>query len=279
MKKYFLIAVVLLATVSFGYYYQNNGTITIKGSDTMVILVQRWAEVFMNKNKDVAIQVTGGGSGTGIAALINGTTDICNASRPMKQSEIGKLKEKYNSTGVEIKVAIDGLSVYVNKANKKVNELTLAQIKDIYTEKITNWKEVGGTDARIIMYGRENSSGTYVYFKEHVLENQDFSSKVQTLPGTGAVVNAVSKDKNAIGFGGAAYAKGIKDIAVKKDAASKAFLPIKKNIESGEYPISRFLYMYTKTRPEGTIKKFIDWALSKEGQSIVNEVGYFPVKR
>lgn len=279
MKKYFLIAVVLLATVSFGFYFQNTETITIKGSDTMVILVQRWAEVFMKKNKDVVIQVTGGGSGTGIAALINGTTDICNASRPMKQSEIGKLKEKYNSTGVEIKVAIDGLSIYVNRANKKVGELTLAQIKDIYTGKITNWKEVGGNDSRIIIYGRENSSGTYVYFKEHVLENQDFSSKVQTLPGTGAVVNAVSKDKNAIGFGGAAYAKGIKDIAVKKDAASKSFLPIKKNIESGEYPISRFLYMYTKTKPEGAIKKFIDWALSKEGQTIVNEVGYFPVKR
>lgn len=279
MKKYLLLSVLLLAAVSFGFYLQNKGTITIKGSDTMVILAQRWAEVFMKKNKDITIQVTGGGSGTGIAALINGTTDICNASRPMKQSEIEKLKEKYNSPGVEIKVAIDGLSVYLNNANKKVNELTLAQIKDIYTEKITNWKEVGGDDSKIIMYGRENSSGTYVYFKEHVLENQDFSSKVQSLPGTGAVVNAVSKDKNAIGFGGAAYAKGIKDVAVKKDAASKAFLPVKKNIESGEYPISRFLYLYTKTRPEGTIKKFVDWALSKDGQAIVSDVGYFPIRR
>ena len=129
------------------------------------------------------------------------------------------------------------------------------------------------------MYGRENSSGTYVYFKEHVLENKDFSSDLQSLPGTAAFVNAVSKDKNAIGFGGAAYAKGIKDLAVRKDPDSKAFLPNRHNIESGEYPISRFLYMYTRKKPEGNVKSFIDWALSKKGQSIVAEVGYFPVKK
>lgn len=276
MKKYLILA--MLTAVSFGFFYEPE-VITVKGSDTMVILAQRWAEIFMTKNKGITVQVTGGGSGVGIAALLNGATDICNASRPMKQSEMDKLKEKYNSAGVEIKVAIDGLSVYVNKNNKKVNELTLEQLKDIYTGKITNWKEVGGADAKIIMYGRENSSGTYVYFKEHVLQNGDFVSEVQSLPGTAAVVNAVSKDKNAIGYGGAAYAKGIKDIAVKKDKDSKAYLPEKKFIESGEYPISRFLYMYTRTRPEGSIKKFVDWVLSKEGQSIVTEVGYFPVKK
>ena len=276
MKKIILAAIAFVTLFGFSLPEE---TITVKGSDTLVILSQRWAEVFMKSNPGIAVQVTGGGSGTGIAALLNGSTDICNASRPMKQSEIEKLKDKYGSTGVEIKVAIDGLSVYVNKANKKVNDLTLVQIKGIYTGEIKNWKEVGGSDAKIIMYGRENSSGTYVYFKEHVLENKDFSSDVQSLPGTAAVVNAVSKDKNAIGFGGAAYAKGIKDIAVKKDPDSKAFLPNKKNIESGEYPISRFLYMYTRKKPEGNIKKFVDWALSKEGQRIVAEVGYFPVKR
>ncbi|OGU67045.1 MAG: phosphate-binding protein [Stygiobacter sp. RIFOXYC12_FULL_38_8] len=276
MKKIILAAITFITLFGFSLPEE---TITVKGSDTLVILSQRWAEVFMKSNPGIAVQVTGGGSGTGIAALLNGSTDICNASRPMKQSEIEKLKDKYGSTGVEIKVAIDGLSVYVNKANKKVNDLTLVQIKGIYTGEIKNWKEVGGSDAKIIMYGRENSSGTYVYFKEHVLENKDFSSDVQSLPGTAAVVNAVSKDKNAIGFGGAAYAKGIKDIAVKKDPDSKAFLPNKKNIESGEYPISRFLYMYTRKKPEGNIKKFVDWALSKEGQRIVAEVGYFPVKR
>jgi len=276
MKKFLFVLFVVIS--SFGFFAPEE-TITVKGSDTMVILAQRWAELFMKENKDVVIQVTGGGSGTGIAALLNGATDICNSSRPMKQSEKEKLMAKYGSPGVEIKVAIDGLSVYVHKSNKKIVELTIEQIKNIYQGKITNWKELGGDDAKIIIYGRENSSGTYVYFKEHVLDNEDFSAKMQSLPGTAAVVNAVSKDKNAIGFGGAAYAKGIKDVAVKKDANSKAYLPKKKFIESGEYPISRFLYMYTRKRPEGSIKKFVDWALSSKGQSIVTDVGYFPVKK
>jgi len=268
----------LLIVLTFGFISQEK-TITIKGSDTMVILAQRWAEIFMKENPDIKVQVTGGGSGTGIAALINGTTDICNSSRPIKQSEIEKLKEKYNSNGVEIKVAIDGLSVYANSANKKIKELTIEQVRKIYMGEIKNWKEVGGDDAKIILYGRENNSGTYVYFKEHVLDNKDFSSSMQSMPGTAAVINAVAKDKNAIGFGGAAYAKGVKDIAIKKDANSKAYLPLKKHIETGEYPISRFLYMYTIKKPEGNIKKFIDWALSNEGQKIVSEVGYFPIKK
>lgn len=276
MKK--IIAFLLVLISSYGVYAPEE-TITVKGSDTMVILAQRWAELFMLDNKNAVVQVTGGGSGTGIAALLNGSTDICNSSRPMKQSEKEKLNEKYGSPGVEIKVAIDGLSVYVHKSNKKVAELTIEQIKKIYQGQITNWKEVGGDNAKIIVYGRENSSGTYVYFKEHVLDNVDFLPSMQSLPGTAAVVNAVSKDKNAIGFGGAAYAKGIKDIAVKKDANSKAYLPHKKFIESGEYPISRFLYMYTRKRPEGNIKKFIDYALSAKGQSIASEVGYFPIRK
>lgn len=268
----------LLLAILYGFSVNDNN-ITIKGSDTMVILAQKWAEIYMKKNPNIKIQVTGGGSGTGIAALINGTTDICNSSRPIKQSEIEKLKQKYNSNGVEIKVAIDGLSIFANTSNKKVNELTIEQIKKIYTGEITNWKDVGGDNAKIILYGRENNSGTYVYFKEHVLENKDFSSSMQSMPGTAAVINAVSKDKFSIGFGGAAYAKGVKDIAVKKDEKSKAYLPLKKYIETGEYPISRFLYMYTAKKPEGNIKKFIDWVLSKEGQMIVSEVGYFPVRR
>lgn len=276
MKK--IILLTTIALLAFGFYFQEK-TITIKGSDTMVILAQRWAEIFMKENPDIKVQVTGGGSGTGIAALINGTTDICNSSRPIKQSEIEQLKSKYNSNGVEIKVAIDGLSVYVNTANKKIKELTLEQVRKIYRGEITNWKEVGGDNAKIILYGRENNSGTYVYFKEHVLINQDFSSSMQSMPGTAAVINAISKDKNAIGFGGAAYAKGVKEVAIKKDQNSKAYLPLKKFIESGEYPISRFLYMYTIKKPEGNVKKFIDWALSKEGQKIVTDVGYFPIKK
>jgi phosphate transport system substrate-binding protein len=251
--------------------------ITVKGSDTMVILAQRWAEKYMVAHPDVVIQVTGGGSGVGISALINGATDICNASRPMKPSEFDKLKQRYGTRGVEIKSALDGLSVYAN-AECPVQELSLGQLKDIYTGKITNWKDIGGPNAKIILYGRENSSGTYVYFKDNVLMGDDYTSTVQSMPGTAAVVNAVAKDKNGIGYGGAAYGKGIREVKVKKDATSPAYAPTVENIKSGDYPISRYLYMYVRNRPTGALKNYIDWTLSEEGQKIVSEVGYFPIR-
>ncbi len=251
--------------------------VTIKGSDTMVILAQRWAEKFMSKNPDVVLQVTGGGSGTGIAALINGTTEICNSSRKIKDSERAKLAEKYGSRGIEIKCALDGIALYVHQSNP-VKELTLDQLKKMFTGKITNWKEVGGPDAKIILYSRENNSGTYVYFKEEVLNDEDFAPSALSLPGTAAVVNAVAKDKFGIGFGGAAYAEGVRDVGVKKDANSPALKPEMKSIKSGQYPISRFLYMYVIKRPTGNVKKYIDWALSKQGQKVVEEVGYFPIR-
>lgn len=252
-------------------------TLTVKGSDTMVIMAQRWAEMYMNANPDVTIQVTGGGSGTGISALINGTTDICDASRPMKSSEREQLKARFSSLGVEIKAAKDGLSVYLNEANP-VSELTLDQIKAVYTGEITNWKDVGGPDAKIVVYGRENNSGTYVFFRDHVLKGKDYTSTMQSLPGTAAVVNAVSKDKLAIGFGGAAYAKGIKFAKIKKDAGSPGVAPTPEAVKDGSYPLARYLYMYLKSRPTGELKKYIDWILSPEGQAVVTQVGYFPVK-
>ncbi len=251
--------------------------ITVKGSDTMVILAQRWAEKYMGKHQDVVIQVTGGGSGTGISALINGATDICNASRPMKRSEIDKLKQRYGTRGVEIKSALDGLSVYVN-VESQIQDLSLGQLKDIYTGKITNWREVGGPNAKIIVYGRENSSGTYVYFKDNVLMGEDYTATMQTMPGTAAVVNAVGKDKAGIGYGGAAYGKGIRELKVKKDASAPGYAPTLENIKSGNYPISRYLYMYVRNRPTGALKEYIDWILSEEGQKIVTEVGYFPIR-
>lgn len=274
MKK--IIFSLLMALCCVGFKYDNE-TITVKGSDTMVILAQRWAEVYMSKHPGTVIQVTGGGSGTGISALINGTTDICNASRPMKKSEREKLKTRFNSLGVEIKAAKDALSIYVNEANP-IKEVSILQLKDIYTGKTTNWKALGGPDAKIILYGRENSSGTYVYFKDNVLEGQDFTSSVQTMPGTAAVVNAVSKDKNGIGYGGAAYGKGIKFLNVKADEKSQAYEPNAENVKSGMYPITRYLYMYTRSKPAGAVKEFIDWTLSSEGQEIVKKVEYFPVK-
>ena len=266
----------LVGLLAFGFRGTQE-TITVKGSDTMVILAQRWAEAYMAAHPGVTVQVTGGGSGTGISALINGTTDICNASRPIKKSEREKLKQRFNTLGVEIKAAKDGLALYINTANP-VTELTLAQIKDIYTGKITNWKAVGGPDAKIILYSRENNSGTYVYFKDNVLDGEDYAVTAQNMPGTAAVVNAVSKDRFGIGYGGDAYGKGIKFLKVKQDDASPSYEPTAENVKSGVYPITRYLYMYLRSKPTGALKEYIDWMLGAEGQGIVSKVGYYPVK-
>ena len=267
--------VILLAVVTFAFMPAPK-KITIKGSDTMVILAQKWAEVYMKSHPEVTLQVTGGGSGTGISALINGATDICNASRPMKQSEIDKLKERYGSPGIEIRCAKDGITVYLNDANP-VKELTIKQLAGIFTGKIKNWEEVGGADAVIKLYGRENSSGTYVFFQENVVKG-DYAASCQTLPGTAAVVNAVKNDKYGIGYGGAAYSKGVKQCMVKKDDKSQAYFPTAETIKNGTYPISRFLYMYVRNRPTGDLKNYIDWILGPEGQKLVIDQGYFPVK-
>jgi phosphate transport system substrate-binding protein len=253
-------------------------SVTIKGSDTMVILGQRWAETYMKENPDKRIQVTGGGSGTGIAALINGGTDICEASRPMKDKEKAMVRTRHGKDVVEISVALDGVAIYVPESSL-IKSISMAQLKSIYTGTITNWRDIGGKDQRIVAYSRENNSGTYVFFKEHVLKNEDFARDVQTLPGTAAVVNAVSKDLASLGYGGIAYASGIRPLAVKPDDASEAVKPSLETVEAGTYPLSRHLYFYTVGPPTGEIKAFIDWVLSPEGQKICEAVGYYPLNR
>jgi phosphate transport system substrate-binding protein len=251
--------------------------ITVKGSDTMVLLAQRWAEDYMSKHPGVSVRVTGGGSGTGISALINGTTDICNSSRPMKPSEREKLKQRYGSAGVEVRVAKDGITVYTHPSNP-VAKLSLTQLKGIYTGTITNWQQLGGRNARIILYGRENSSGTYSFFKEHVLAGQDFAPATQTLPGTSAIVNAITKDPNGIGYGGFGYAKGVKIVPVSHKDGGAGIAPSAESIKSGNYPISRFLYLYLRNRPTGALKAYVDWIISDEGQRDVLKAGYFPIR-
>jgi phosphate transport system substrate-binding protein len=263
--------------VTTGTAKADEAAITVKGSDTMVVLGQRWAEEYMAKHKGTTIQVTGGGSGTGISALINGTTDVCESSRSMKDTEKKQIADKAGGPPVEIVVARDGLSVYVNDSNP-LSELSMAQLKDIYTGKITNWKDVGGQDGKIIPYSRENSSGTYVFFKEHVLANADYTPRAQGMPGTAAVVNAVARDKSAIGYGGAAYAKGIKVVKIKKEPTSAGVLPSDATIKDGTYPLSRPLFFYLRPKATAAIKAFTDWVLTAEGQGIVVKVGYFPIK-
>lgn len=267
-----LIAIIIIMSFSF----TTVNKITIKGSDTMVILSKQWAEAYMKKQPATIIQVTGGGSGVGLAALINGSTDIANSSRLIKPTELDKIKARYNKNGIEIACAKDGLSVFLNKANS-VSELSVQQIGKIFSGEITSWKQVGGDDVKIQLYGRESSSGTFEFFKEHVVKT-DFSPTCKTFPGTAAIVNAVKKDKYGIGYGGAAYAKDVKDCKVKKDAKSRGVLPSAATIKNKTYPISRYLYMYLKSKPSGETKAFIDWILSPEGQLMIETVGYYSLK-
>ena len=252
-------------------------TVTIKGSDTLLQVGQRWAEVYMNAHPDVTIQVTGGGTGTGIAALIGGTTDICQASRAIKDTEKEELKAKRSLETVETPVALDALAIYVHKDNS-IASLSLDQVAKVFLGEITDWKDLGGKPGKIVLYGRENSSGTYVYFKEHVLGNKDFPPAYQALPGTGGVVGAVANDKNAIAYGGIGYAKDIKTLSIAKDPKSQPVEPNMANVLSGAYPISRQLYWYTAGPPQNATKALVDFVLSPEGQKIVSEQGFYPLK-
>ncbi|NOY90072.1 MAG: phosphate ABC transporter substrate-binding protein [Deltaproteobacteria bacterium] len=250
-------------------------TLTIKGSDTMVILAQRWAEAFMAANPGTTLQVSGGGSGTGIAALINGTVDLADASRPMKDREKTQIRERRNGEAHEIPVALDALAVYVHDDNP-VHSLTIPQLKQIFRGEVTNWNQVGGSDAAIVLYGRENNSGTYAYFKEHVLDDLDFAQEAQSLPGTAAVINAVSHDPGGVGYGGIAYAQGVHTVSV----AAEGGQPIEPNMQNaldGSYPLSRFLYVYSVGQPSGLAQRYVEFMLSSAGQALVENVGYYPL--
>jgi phosphate transport system substrate-binding protein len=177
-----------------------------------------------------------------------------------------------------VAIALDGIAAFLNKSNP-VNELTMDQLKSIYTAKVTNWKEVGGNDAKIILYGRENSSGTYTFFKEHVMKNADYAPEVQGLPGTASVVNAVSKDPNGIGYGGLAWESNVKVAAVKKDSATAGVAPSVETVTSGTYPISRELYWFFSGAPTGEVKNLLNWALSPEGQKIAEQIDYVPLPK
>lgn len=252
--------------------------ITVRGSDTMVALGQKWAEVYMSKFPEETVQVNGGGSGTGIAALINRTADICQSSRPMKAREREKIREKFGRDVIEIPVAKDGIVIYAHESNP-IPKISIPQLRKIYTGEIQNWKELGWEDKRIIVYGRENSSGTYEFFKKDVLKGADFADYVQTLPGTAAIVNAVSKDKYAIGYGGNAYSQGIRLVPVSRADTSEAIEANEETITSATYPIARDLYFYLAKEPNDALRRFIDWVLSDEAQAIVAAQGYFPVKK
>ena len=269
---------------------EEKAVISIKGSDTMVNLAQKWAEVYMQKNPNVSIQVTGGGSGTGVAALLNGTTDLANASRELKDSELETAKEK-GVTPVTYEVALDGIAVIVHPDNP-IDNLTVKQLSDIFSGKITNWKELGGQDLMITLYGRENSSGTYEFFKEHVLgkdengKQVDYSPSTQVLQGTAALGEAIARDVKGIGYGGVGYfalRKDVKILQIKNDESSPAISPAENGqvnynvIWNGDYSISRYLYCFTNGEATGELKNYIDFILSPEGQKLVESMEYIPL--
>lgn len=254
-----------------------------KGSDTLVNIALAWAEAYQNVAPEVTVAVTGGGSGTGIAALINGTVDIANASRAMKDSEI----EEAQANGfepVEHVVAIDALAVIVHPDNP-VDELTIAQLADMYTGRVTNWQEVGGLDQPIILLSRETNSGTHVYFLEEVVrrgdsENTDiFAPQTLLMPSSVGITSELRRNSNAIGYDGLGYVdpEHEKIIAVARTAGDPFVLPTVATASSGEYPLSRNLFMYTAGEPQGAIADYLAWIMSDTGQEIVMQLGFVPL--
>jgi len=255
-----------------------------KGSDTIVNLALAWAERYQDVEPSVRISVTGGGSGTGIAALINNTVDIANASRRIKQEEI----ENAQANGVnpiEYVIARDAIAVIVNPENP-VDELTIAQISAIYSGEITNWKQVGGEDRPIVRLSRETNSGTHVYFLENVLRQGDkeskllFSTDTLLLPSSEGIIKETSQNQNAIGYDGLGYVtEEVKVVGVAADVAGEFIYPSVATVNSGLYPIARELYMYTNGEPEGELAIYMDWIFSEEAQKIVADLGFVPISQ
>ena len=290
MKLSHFLAVVLLLFLAAcggngsGESTQTQPAVSIenKGSDTIVNLALAWAEAYQGLHQEVNISVTGGGSGTGLAALINGTVDLANASRRIKEEEM----QQAQSNGidpVEFIIARDAIAVVVHPENP-VSKLTLQQISDIYSGKISNWLELGGEDRPIVRLSRETNSGTHVYFLETVLRLGDknnptlFSMDTLLLPSSEGIINEVRQNPNAIGYDGLGYVPDdLKILSVAREEGGPYLLPSISTVNDKSYPIARDLYMYTAGKPTGPVKDYLDWILSKEAQVIVAELGFVPI--
>lgn len=283
----------LVALLSLGFWLGAMGLapvsgqkkmIQIKGSDTMVNLVQILAEEYMAKNPGTSLAVLGGGSGTGITAIINQTCDIANHSREWKQKEIDLAWEK----GVKPRffvIAVDGLSIIVNEKNT-VDRLTMAELGAIYRGEIKNWKALGGPDKAISLYGRQSNSGTYVFMQEHVLGNKNYSPDMKEMNGNAQIIEGILQDEGGIGYVGVGYLydkdgkirKGLKVLNIAKDAKSPAFSPLDKAaVDKGDYPVARPLYQATNGKPSPAVAAFIAFEISPEGQKIVEREGFFTI--
>lgn len=273
----------VVLSVACSYTAAVKNSIQIKGSDTMVNLGQAWAEKYMEENPMKFIAITGGGSGTGIASLINGACDIAMSSRDIKEKEISLAGQK-GIKPYETKVALDGLAVVVNQQNP-VGKLTIDELAGIFTGKITNWKDVGGKDEEIVMLSREVNSGTHVYFKEHILRKGDPNSKEEFAPSalllssSQAIADEVASNPSAIGYYGMGYISDKqKPVMISAGENSEYETPSIENVVNGKYPISRPLFFYTNGEPQGLVKEFVDFCLSQEGQSVVVDTDFVPIK-
>jgi phosphate transport system substrate-binding protein len=287
MKKF--IYIFILLSISLTACQKERGlksvsSIQIKGSDTIVNLVQVWAEEFVKNKPTINIGVTGGGSGTGFAALINDTCDIAMSSRKIEDKEVAEA-QKNNIFIEEFIIGLDGLIILVNKDNP-INELTLEQLRDIFMKKVYNWKELGGKDMEIVILSRESNSGTHMFFKEKVLRQGDpkakdeFAIEALLMPSSQAIFDEVSQNPHAVGYVGMGFSnKEVKVLKIARDNKSDYISPTPENISNSDYPISRPLLLYTKKNPVQLVKDFIDFALSQEGQKIVLETDFVPIKK
>ena len=264
---------------------QSRKMIQIKGSDTMINLVQILAEEYMGKNPLTPIAVLGGGSGTGVTAMINGTCDICNTSRDWKQKELDLAWEKGTRPRL-FAIAVDGLSIVVHERNP-LTKLTMPQVGAIYRGEVKNWKGVGGPDLKISLYGRQSNSGTYTFLQEQVLGNKPYSTDMKEMNGNAQIVEGVLADTGAIGYVGVGYVldkttgkpmKGLRVLDISRDDKSDAFSPLDKNaVDTGKYPIARPLWMATNGKPRPDLAAFLQWELGPEGQKIVEREGFYPI--
>jgi phosphate transport system substrate-binding protein len=268
LYKYFIILLLIFNSCSFRPVETNE--IKIVGSDTMLELTSNLAEHYMKENPGISIIVEGGGTAEGIKALIKNQTDICTASRNLKPDEAKLLADYYGSLGLVFLIAKDALNIYVNP-NNPVKDLSINQLKDIYSGKTNNWAKLNGKDALIIPVVRNPNSGTYLYFMEHVLEGNEYTPNSVTEPTTKEIVKFVEDNENAIGYGGMGYKGNV------VHAKINGVEPSENNVRNDTYPIIRYLHFFTTKTPGGAIKKFIDWVLSPSGQSVVRKSGFIPL--
>jgi phosphate transport system substrate-binding protein len=251
-------------------------TVTVKGSDTMVILAQRWIELYKRDRPEAVVQLTGGGSETGIAALINGTTDIAAASRPMTTGETTRAEARHGRHVAQVPVAFDALAIFVNEANP-ITALSLDDLRRIFRGDVTSWRELGGKDAPIAIYGRDHNSGSNAYFRHEILQDEDFGLEVLNLVGTASVVDSVAKDRNGIGYGGIAYVAGTKTLRLKARPDAPAVAATDEHVRDGSYPLSRRLWLHVAEPPDADTAAFLAWVQSDAGQGVVAQVGFYPL--